>query len=222
MADIFREVDEELRREQAHKLWRKYGPYILAAAIFLVLATVAVVAWREWREAERRTHAAELAAATALAEQGRTEDALRSLAALAAEAGEGYALLARLHEAALRSEQQDSAGAAAIYDDIAADTNVPTVYRDLAIVLLALNTLDTADPPTMIDRLAPLTASENPLHYTALELTGLLERRAGNDERAREIFDRLAEDATAPPGVRERAQEMQRLLPRGPTEMGAN
>ena len=30
MSDIFREVDEDLRRDEAAKVWKKYGPYAIA------------------------------------------------------------------------------------------------------------------------------------------------------------------------------------------------
>jgi len=33
VADIFREIDEELRQERAEKLWRRYGNYVLGGAV---------------------------------------------------------------------------------------------------------------------------------------------------------------------------------------------
>ncbi|MGA7040123.1 MAG: tetratricopeptide repeat protein, partial [Pseudolabrys sp.] len=43
MADIFHEVDEEVRREQLKKLWDRYSLYLIAAAILIVAA---IAAWR--------------------------------------------------------------------------------------------------------------------------------------------------------------------------------
>ena len=43
MADIFQEVDEEVRREQLKKLWERYGNLIIAACVLVV---VGVGAWR--------------------------------------------------------------------------------------------------------------------------------------------------------------------------------
>ena len=211
MADIFREVDEELRREQAQKLWQRYGTYVLAAAVLVVLATAGAVAWREWRDADLRAQGARLVAATELAAKGSTDEAIRSLDALAGEASDGYALLARLNEAALRAKQGDAAGAAALYEAIAADSDAPATYRDLAVLLLALNGFDSADPQAMIARLAPVTADGNPLRFSALEITALYERKAGNPARAREIYQQLAEAANVPAAMRERAREMLRL-----------
>ncbi|MGZ9092727.1 MAG: tetratricopeptide repeat protein, partial [Rhodoplanes sp.] len=43
MSDIFREVDEEVRREQLKRLWDRYGLLFIATAVLLVAA---VGAWR--------------------------------------------------------------------------------------------------------------------------------------------------------------------------------
>ena len=220
MADIFREVDEELRRERAHEVWRKYGPFILAAAVLVVLLTAGVVAWREWRQSQLRAQAVELVAATELADKGRQREAVESLSSFAGKADDGYALLARLDEAALRAKQGDAAGAATVYDKIAAQAPAP--YRDVAVIMLALNTFDTADSAAMIKRLAPITAGDNPMRFSALELTALFERKGGNEARAREIFQQLADDAAAPGPLRERAREMLRATSDGSGAKGAS
>ena len=54
MTDIFREVDEELRQDQAKKLWQAYGRYAVAAAVALVLAVGGFQAWRAW-DLQQRT-----------------------------------------------------------------------------------------------------------------------------------------------------------------------
>jgi len=43
VADIFQEVDEEVRREQLQKLWQRYGHFAIAGCILIV---VAVGGWR--------------------------------------------------------------------------------------------------------------------------------------------------------------------------------
>ena len=45
MADIFHEVEEDLRRDQAAAIWNKYGNYIIGAALLLVLAVAAHWGW---------------------------------------------------------------------------------------------------------------------------------------------------------------------------------
>ena len=40
MSDIFREVDEDLRRDQAVDLWKKYGSIFLSIAVLIVAGTL--------------------------------------------------------------------------------------------------------------------------------------------------------------------------------------
>ena len=37
MSDVFREVNEDLRREQLKQLWSRYAVYIIGAAVLIVL-----------------------------------------------------------------------------------------------------------------------------------------------------------------------------------------
>ena len=43
VADIFHEVDEEVRRDQLKKLWDRYSIYLIAAAVLIVAG---IGAWR--------------------------------------------------------------------------------------------------------------------------------------------------------------------------------
>ena len=43
LSDIFREIDEELRRDSLAQLWKKYGHYVIGLAVLIVIATAAIV-----------------------------------------------------------------------------------------------------------------------------------------------------------------------------------
>jgi hypothetical protein len=212
LADIFQEVEEDLRRENLAKLWRRYGPWIIGLAVAIVVATAAVVGWRKYDESQRAALAREYAQATDLLARADRDAALHAFAAIGAQGG-GYGALARLQEAQLLARAGDDAGAAALYERVAADRSLDQPYRDLAVILLALHGLDSGDPAALTARLEPLTAADNPWRYSALELTGLLAKRAGQTARAREIFAGLADDLQAPLGVRERATQLLASLP---------
>jgi len=212
LADIFQEVEEDLRRDNLAKLWRRYGTWIIGVAVAIVVATAAFVLWRQYQESQRMDLARQYTQAADLLGRSDREGALQAFDALGA-AGGGYGVLARLREAQLLAESGDAAGAAAAYEAIAADSSVDQPYRDLAVILLALHGLDSGDASALTARLKPLTAEGNPWRYSALELTGLLAKRTGDTARAREIFVGLADDAQAPLGVRERATQFLESLP---------
>src|SRR5215467_13853447 len=92
LSDIFREIDEELRRDNLLKLWSRYGRYIIAIAVFALVVAGGIVAWRDHQLSERRAQSTRYAAALTLARDGKEADAVKVFAAIADEGG-GYAIL---------------------------------------------------------------------------------------------------------------------------------
>jgi hypothetical protein len=210
VSDIIREVDEELRRENFEKLWRKYGSYALGVAVLVVLMVAGYVQWQRYTQGQREARARQYEAAFQLAAAGDAG----APAALQGLAGrdDGYSALAQLQEAALKAKAGDLAGAVAIYEKMTADSTVEESLRNLALILLAQHTADTAPPDQLTQRLQPLTAATNPWHYSALELTAVLARRAGDNAKATQILTGLADDLNAPQAMRQRATEMLHAL----------
>jgi len=212
MSDIFREIDEELRRDNVAKLWERYGKYIVGLAAVIVLATGAAVGWREYQMRVQRAESVRYAAAVELAQKNELARAADDFALLAREAGGGQAILARLQEAALRARTGDEQAAISAYKALAQDSSVDSLYRDLATLLAALHELKSGDPKTIIAEVSALTSSGNPWHHTALEITALAHLHAGERTEARDLYKTLADDLTAPPGLRARAAEMSGAL----------
>jgi len=210
VSDIIREVDEELRRENFEKLWRKYGSYALGLATLIVVAVAAFFEWQHYTTGQREARARQYDAAlqlVAAADPGAPA-ALQGLAT----GDDGYAALAQLQAAAVKGKAGDTAGAVAIYEKMAADSAIDESLRNLALMLLALYTADTAPPDQLTQRLKPLTAAANPWHYSALELTAVLAQRAGDTAKAAQILTGLADDLNAPQALRQRATEMLHAL----------
>jgi hypothetical protein len=212
LSDIFREIDEELRRENLSQLWKKYGNYVIGLAVLIVIATAAVVGWRTYQDKQREAQGGEYAAALDLARQGKDGDAAAAFASLAQKADAGRAVLARFEEAASKVNSGDVPGAITVYDRLASDNSVDGAFRNAAILLSARYTLDKGDPQTAIAKLQQLTVPTNAWHGLALELTALAELKSGDKTKAQKDFDSLGKDATAPQAVRQRAAAMAEAL----------
>ena len=207
MADVFREVDEEVRREQLLKLWRRYSKHVVAAVLLVLAIAVGVFGWRQWQEQRRVEQANAYLAAAAM-------PPVQALEAFEAMVGnDGYGVLARLRKASLLAELDRKAEAVAAFDSIATDPGVPQAYRDLALILYSQHALGHANAGDIVRRLEPLTSADNPWHFSAMELTALAEVHAGNSKRARSLFLSLADDPAAPAGLRGRAAEIAATLP---------
>jgi hypothetical protein len=208
VSDVFQEVEEELRRDKAAALWKRYGSYIAGLAVAIVAGTGIYVAWRDYTHKQASQQGAEFFAATALAASGDRDKAIPAFDALARNASSGYAVLARMREASLKAESGDRAAAAAIYRAVADDSGAATELRDAARLLAGLQTIESMDPAELDRQLAALRADGNPWRHTALEMAAIAATKAGDAAKARELFARIADDPTAPTGARGRAAEM--------------
>lgn len=214
MSDEFiREVDEEVRQERAQALWQRYGRYILGGAVAIVLATAAGVFWQNYQQQQRLADSHSFIEAVTLAGQNEADAALDRLGELAREGTAGYAVLARLREAAVLLQKNDSEAAVVVYGRIAADSGVPSIYRDYATLMGAMLEIDTIDADAAETRLAGLLAGDNAWRYSARELVAIAALRAGRTDRARELLSANADDPEAPQGIRARAAQLLATLP---------
>jgi hypothetical protein len=206
LSDIFREIDEELRRDNLLKLLSRYWPYLAGIVVVIVALAGGIAGWRHYQSSLRQAQSTRYAVALTLAEQGKNAEAAELFGALARDSG-GYPDLAAFEQAALLARSGHRQQAITIYDRIAA-TNPHPVFRDLAVLLTAMQQMPKAAPASIIDKLKPLTASGNPWRPSALELTALAKLKAGDRSGARQLYEGLAADPSTPPGLRTRAAEM--------------
>jgi hypothetical protein len=210
MSDIFQEVDEAVRREKLEKLWKRYGNFVIAAAVLVVLG---VGAWRgyEWWEAKRAAEAgAAFDAAAELLEQGKSAEAEAAFARLAGEGTAGYRVLARLREAAALAPRDPQAAVAA-YDAMAKDSSVSPVFQQLASLRAAIILVDTAPLSEITRRLEPLAGPDGSFRHSAREVLALAAFKAGDKAAAKKWFDAIASDVDTPQSLRARVDILMAL-----------
>ena len=207
MADIFKEVEEDLRRDQAAKAWKKYGVYVIGAAVALVLATVAFQVWQWWDVNQRTERSVGYAAALELLAQGTGEEAVTAFGSLATMDG-SYGTLAAFNQARLLAEAGDTAAAIDVWERLAEDSSAGPGFQGAAALLSVMHQIDSGDPTALEARLERLVAEDSGFRPIALELTAVLAMRQGDRARAREVYAQLADDRTAPAGLRARASQM--------------
>jgi hypothetical protein len=207
--EFIREVDEELRRDQLAKLWRRYGALVVALAVLVVAATAAKVGWDQWRQRRMAAEAQRFAAAEEALAAGQDAEAAERFAALAAEGETGYAALARLKEAEAKLELEDEPGAVAALERLSGEDGADDpILNGLGALLAVQRELDGGDPAELARRLEPLAAGDSPWRHRARELQALVAVRAGELERARGILTELSREVGVPPSQQRRAEEL--------------
>lgn len=212
MTDLFSEIEQDLRREQASKLWEKYGIYVAGAAVAIILVASAIIGWRAWEKSRNEAASTRFDAVIAEAVKQKPEEAAKTLGDFAGSATSGYAAMARMHQAAFLSESGDNKGAVAVYDEVAGQSGLNDILKGLARIKAGLLLVDTASYDEMNKRLSPLNETDNPWRNSARELLGLSAYKAGKFAEADVNFAAIISDPASSAGLRDRAHVMQALL----------
>ena len=211
MADIFHEVDEDVRRERLQKLWERYSIYLAGLAIVIVAG---IGGWRGylwWEGKQAAIAGAKFEAALTLSEEGKHAEAEQAFAKIAAEAPAGYRVLARFRSAG-EIALDKPADAVKAYDQIAADGALSQTLRDLAGLRAGMLLLDTASLADLKNRLDPLAEPRRDFRASARELLALAAWHNHDVTAAKHYLDMLEGDAETPQGVRARAQVLSALI----------
>jgi hypothetical protein len=211
LADIFHEVDEEVRRERLQKLWERYSIHFIVLAVLVVAGVGAWRGYQWWQDKQAVAAGAKFETALALSEQGKHAEAEQAFAAIAAKAPAGYSMLARLRAAAELARSKP-AEAVKAYDRIAADGSLSQTLRDLADLRAAMLLVDKAPLADMKKRLGPLAEPGRTFRSSARELLALSAWHHDDMKTAKHYLNMLEVDAGTPPGTRARAQVLSALI----------
>lgn len=195
------EVTEQVRNDQLFGYLKRYG-WIAIAAILLI---VGGAAYNEWQKTQ--TAAKAQAAGDALLDalsQDESADRAQALADVTLE-GPTAAVLGLLQAASLQ-ETGDGVAAAEVLRAMAANPDVPEIYRDVATFKALL--LDDSDPDARRTSLEALASPGLPFSLLAQEQLALMDVADGNTEAAITTLRAIGEDAAVSRGLRERAQTL--------------
>ena len=208
MSDIFQEIDEDLRQDKVARLWKAYGKYLVALAVFiiLVIASYRFIEHKNEKNREQTSELYELASET-----GRSGDKKAAIELLSDEMFDeniGYSIISKLKKAALAKSNNDLEGTEIVLKEIITNEDIPLYLRDLARLKLF-----ASDSDNISSQLEVLIEEEGPWKFLALELKGGIQLEGGNLKEARSIFKELTDDANTPNNLRRRASEILKALP---------
>lgn len=215
MADIFREIDEEVRRDKAAALWKKYGNVFIALA---VIAVAAVAGWQYWQSRQRQAAqavGAKLEAALKSSRDGEGAQAETMLGELAASGPAGYRQIARFRLAA-EIGKRDPAAAVAAFDALANDATLAPLYRDLAWLRSGMLRTDLSPYAEVKTVLEPLATPQGVWRHSAREFLGIAALKADMFEEAGRWFDAIVTDPQSPQVLRQRTDLYLALVRGGP------
>jgi hypothetical protein len=205
---FLREVDDELRRDQAMHLWRRWGRIAIGAIVIGLIALAAWLFWRNQQHEARGVEGEQMAQAVQKLGTGDNAGATQILEPLTKSKSEGYRASAQLALAAVAQGKGDDADAAKRFAAVAADTSLPQPFRDLALIRQTAAEYDKLQPKVVIDRLRPLAVPGNAFFGSAGEMSAIAYMRLGQPKVAGTMFAAMAGDPGVPDSTRSRAVQL--------------
>ena len=205
MNDFIDEINRDMRHDRWHSLWRKYGTYVIAVALLLVVLVAGRQGLVVWQESKHND------AANAYL-NALESDGTDALAAIFNNGdGEGYPMLARFQYAARLAEAGDAAGAENAYLELSRDDSIGVVYRDAALMLSVLNAQNESDRDVLKSRLMTLARSDSAWRLLAGEILIGFALEEGDTVAAKQAINQLR-DPPPPPGVERRLRMIETAL----------
>ena len=206
MADIFDEINEELKQDRMSALWARYGVYLMVATGVVIAVVVFTQTYKQW-QVSRNEQAAETFYQAMMGDD----------AAAAFEVGrddftKGYQMLADFKIASDKATSGDKQGAEELYLALSKHDNIAPLYRDLALLLAAMNAPESRTPDNVISMLAPLTDGPGPFQGLALEVAAGADVQAGRVDAAIEKLSQIEQLADVSAPLRQRSVELKKIL----------
>jgi hypothetical protein len=205
---FLREVDENLRRDQARDFAKKYGWWLIAAVAVFLAAVAGWLYWQQYQQKQSEAQSEQLVKIYSQIGAGQTKQAQQSLQGLESSGNPVVRTLTALTEAAIALDANDRAAAQAKYDAVANDSHAPQPYRDLALVRSTMLQFDKMKPEDVVTKLQPLAKPGEPWFGTAGEMTAMAYLKQGNKAAAGRLFAQIAADNNAPQTLRSRSAQL--------------
>lgn len=209
---FIREVDDELRSDRMRGFWSRFGKYIIAAAVLVVVGTAADRGYDYWKSTQASKSGDAFLAALTLARDGQQDEALTALRQLEQDGYGAYAVLARMRAATVLADKGDYEAAISDFSTIGNDNGIPAAVRDIARIRAGYLLVDHGSYEDVATQVEVLSGGDNPMRHSAREALGLAAWKANDFTRAREWFDLIAGDNGVPGGVSQRAGVMLDLI----------
>lgn len=211
MSDVFNEVDEELRKEVANRLFRRFLPLIIAVVVIIV-GGVASLQGYEWWQTKQKSEAAEAyTSAAKLLEDGKYQEALTEFKAFAKTGPKGYAGLSTMQAAVATMKMGKNIESAVLFTEAANSIDDP-LFSDLATIKSVMIVFDVLTLSDLEAKLSAVSGAGRPYRSMARELLAFKAMEEGNLARAREEFTLLSFSLDAPSGTAQRAKMALSLL----------
>jgi len=202
-----REVDEAVRQDEVSTFAKKYGWPLGIAFVVAIAGYGGFLLWQNQTESARAERSEELVLAMDELDASNLGIADLELSELS-QGDDGAAAAAAMLRAGIAIEQERTAEAVELFDQVANNSELPPEMRDIAAIRSVSVQYDELDPQAVIDRIGPLAQADNPYFGSAGELVAHAYLAQGKPEQAGPLLVSLAQNEDVPQSIRGRTRQL--------------
>ena len=191
MANIFNEVDEDIRKERYKNLWSNYGKYIIGFLILIVITFSLTQYFQAKNISDNKAILDMYYSAAEKIEKNQLDFANQELEIVYSEKNKTLAALSgfKLSETYLKNNQKEAA--LSLLEEITDNSSLEKIYRELALYKYIMINFENVNINDIENKIASIGVNKKILSPYFQEIIGIKYLTIGSIKKANSIFTDL-------------------------------
>jgi len=208
MANIFNEVDEDIRKERYQSLWNKYGKYVISL-IVLIIVTFSISQYSKQKNIIDNKKLLDIYySAAEKIEINQYELANKSLVKVYNEKNKTLSALSGFKLAEILIQDNQKEKALLFLEEMYNNKSLEQIYRELALYKYIIINFENIQIKEVEDIVNSITTNKIILEPYFQEIFGIRLLTLGNIERANSIFTELSVNENTPFDLKVRLEKL--------------
>ena len=199
------EIDEEIRRKQLKELWDRFGLYLIAT-ILLIIISFGGYEFSKYLSYKNSEKSSDLYEEAFSALKNDQIDSAKTIFNSLLDESNGYSGLSLFNLANIATKEGDQELALKYLADASKDKSLSKKINDFATLKSGYLLLDIADITEIENKLINLSNSASPFSFYAKEIIALAYFRDKRYAESSQKFEEIANDASSPPNIASRSK----------------
>ena len=208
MANIFNEVDEDIRKERYQSLWNKYGKYVISLIVLIIVIFSLSQYFKQKNITDNKKLLDIYYSAAEKIEINQYELANKSLVKVYNEKNKTLSALSGFKLAEILIQDNQKEKALLFLEEMYNNKSLEQIYRELALYKYIIINFENIQIKEIEDIANSITTNKIILEPYFQEIFGIKLLTLGNIERANSIFTELSVNENTPFDLKVRLEKL--------------
>ena len=208
MANIFNEVDEDIRKERYQNLWSKYGKYIIGLLVLIVIIFSLTQYLQSKNISDNKKILDTYFTAAENIEKNQLDLADQNLRIVYNEKNKTLAAISSIKLSQVYLEDNQKNKALLLLENIYNNNSIESIYRELALYKYIMINFENIEVSNIENLISSIKNNSNVFNLYFQEMIGIKYLTLGDNKKANSIFTNLSLDENTPFDLRIRLDKL--------------